>query len=302
MHTSISRPFNKRKIHRLFRHWITAEGPKILWTYTPVTYGLEEYADSTVYHCVDLLGEFPGVSASMIRNQEARLAPHTATAIGSSQVVEQHLIDTGFKNVLHWPNVADVETILNERPTESARDPKRVVFAGNLSRAKVDFKLLRDIVEAGFELHLAGPIAEGGGDATPEVEDLRERGAVYHGLLSLEELSRLYWTCSVGLIPYKLTSYTRGVNPLKTFEYLAAGLGVVSTAVPAVQAVPGHVVVVEDAIDSAAAIEAILSVTNSDAVDSRMEISKMNSWLGRGESARQLVADTFADIDTPGSL
>ncbi|GAA3400860.1 hypothetical protein GCM10011577_40350 [Pseudarthrobacter polychromogenes] len=229
----------------------------------------------------------------MVSVAEDRLAQNTNVAIGSSQVVEQHLVERGFKRVVHWPNVADVETILEQRLPDSARIKNRVVFAGNLSKAKIDFTLFHDVISAGFELHLAGPIAEGGGDATLEIEELVGRGAVYHGLMPLEELSRLYWTCSVGLIPYQLTPYTRGVNPLKTFEYLAAGMAVVSTAVPAVQEIKGHVSIVTGPRDCVARIASLVESAESNNVETRIGIAKKNSWQERGKIARALVERTL---------
>ena len=59
------------------------------------------------------------------------------------------------------------------------------------------------------------------------------------------ELAHLYRQCTVGLIPYVVNDYTQGVSPLKTYEYLAAGLCVVSTGVPSVSPVAGDVVVSE---------------------------------------------------------
>lgn len=295
-HTGPARILNKQKIRTLFQDWIKASGPKILWTYTPLTYGLEEFADATIYHCVDLLGEFPGVSASMIRQEEERLARAETTAIGSSKVVEKHLAGAGFRNVLHWPNVADVEAVVRERPSQIERTADRVVFAGNLSKAKVDFELLNKVVDAGLELHLAGPIAEGGGDATSEVRKLVERGVVYHGLLSIPELSKLYWSSSIGLIPYLLTPYTLGVNPLKTFEYLAAGLGVVSTAVPAVRPIDGHVEVIADTADLSRAITNVRGAENDRVASARLVTAMDHSWSNRGHEARALVTKTVNDV------
>lgn len=295
-HTGLARAINKRRIQRLFDSWIKAPGPKILWTYTPVTYGLDQFADATIYHCVDLLGEFPGVSASMIQREEERLADTGATAIGSSQVVEKHLKSCRFQNVLLWPNVADVEAVVQERPQKLERNANRVVFAGNLSKAKVDFELLRTIVDCGLDLHLAGPIAEGGGDATSEVRDLVDRGAVYHGLLSIPDLSKLYWSSSIGLIPYLLTPYTVGVNPLKTFEYLAAGLGVVSTPVPAVKPMPGHVEVITDRDSVFRAMSNLQGADNYKVAGERLATAMEHSWTNRGYEARALVARTLEDL------
>lgn len=54
----------------------------------------------------------------------------------------------------------------------------------------------------------------------------------YVGAVPLSELPSLMAGLDVGTIPYKVNAYTAGVFPTKFFEYLAAGLPVVSTELP----------------------------------------------------------------------
>lgn len=284
-HVPLTKPFNRAMLRGLYNAWIRHDGPRILWTYSPLTYGFEEYADVTVYHCVDLLGEFPQISATLVSEGEGNLAKNSDLAIASSLAVQEHLHRVGFSQITHWPNVADVSTIKRAQSSSQQRVSGRAVFAGNFSDRKVDFQLLHDLLDKGVDLHLAGPISEGGGSSASLMKELIARGASYHGLLSLDELAKLYWTCSVGLIPYQINSYTRGVNPLKTFEYLAAGLRVVSTAVPAVDAVPGHVNV---ATESAGFVSDVLyngECPSDSELRERRLIAENNSWDLRGKQA-----------------
>lgn len=290
IHSVFTKPLNRALLRRLYRTWISYSGPKVLWTYSPVTYGFEHLADATIYHCVDLLAEFPQISTQLINDGESVLAQIADLAIGSSVAVCEHLDDRGFSTVVHWPNVADVSLIRSQFKSGEGRRPGRAVFAGNFSEKKVDFELLRQLLDSGVELQLAGPIAEGGGKAGALVKDLVKHGAEYHGHLTLAELAKLYWTASVGLIPYEINSYTRGVNPLKTFEYLAAGLHVVSTRIPAVNAVDGHVSV---ALDSQSFVQNVLARTSLPSVGEVAErhlLAEQNSWTLRGIQARSVLS------------
>src|SRR5206468_3725503 len=103
------------------------------------------------------------------------------------------------------------------------------------------------LIQEGVEVKLAGPVAQGGGDAADALSELVALGANYHGMLDLPNLAKLMVSSTVGLIPYELNSYTRGVSPLKVYEYLAAGLHVVSTPIPSVNPMPGHVEVASTA-------------------------------------------------------
>jgi teichuronic acid biosynthesis glycosyltransferase TuaH len=295
-HVGLAARINRPQLHSIVSDWIKQDGPRILWTYTPVTYGLEEIATDVVYHCVDLLGQIEGIPEDLIDTCERHLSHHATVALGTSEVVVKHLHDMGFGDVHLWSNVADTDLIEIARPaTNNERSTRSAVFAGNLSTKKVDFALLTAVVESGVNLHLAGPIAEGGGSAKAEVDALIRSGATYHGLLDPTTLARLYWRCEVGLIPYVLNDYTRGVSPLKTFEYLAAGLSVVSTPVPAVSPIAGHVEVTSSLPAFVAAVQRAFSTTSS-ARATRVEVAKGHSWSTRGQTARGLVRTMMENV------
>lgn len=297
IHVPATKLVNRALLDVFYKAWRSHRGPRILWTYSPVTYGFDKLADITVYHCVDLLGEFPQISSSLVRQGETALAGSTDLAIASSGAVHDHLNNVGFRRVVHWPNVADVALIRSEEGSSSDRVPARAVFAGNFSEKKVDFGLLRGLLDRGVELHLAGPIAEGGGRTGGMVKDLVRDGAVYHGHLSLHDLAKLYWTSSVGLIPYELNSYTRGVNPLKTFEYLAAGLRVVSTAVPAVNPIVDHVYVAKNSSDFVREVVDTSQAPTTNEVAERQAIADQNSWTIRGDQTRKELQMILAGLE-----
>lgn len=292
VHTGLPRLVNRPLLHRSVRDWMDHQGPRVLWTYSPVTYGLERIADTVVYHCVDLLGAVPGISARMIDTNARRLTRSRVTAVGSSAVVVEELLAQGFDSPLLWPNVADVE-LVRDAAANGLRT-ERAVFAGNLSASKVDFALLHRVLDAGIHLDLAGPIAEGGGDSGAAVDRLVAAGAEYHGLLSLAELGSLYHRATVGLIPYLLNAYTVGVNPLKTYEYLAAGLAVVATPVPAVLGVDEDVFVESSDASFVRRVAATIGAPGQDVVDRRVALAERHSWTGRGVEARAVLAQGLA--------
>ncbi|BCW37364.1 hypothetical protein StoSoilA2_34200 [Arthrobacter sp. StoSoilA2] len=96
--------------------------------------------------------------------------------------------------------------------------------------------------------------------------------------------------CKVGLVPYKLTPYTKGVSPLKTYEYLAAGLAVVSTPIPGVAPDAPHVSVSESHRHFVDLVRGQLDLPAVDrVVAARRSLAEQNSWVGRGQEARALV-------------
>lgn len=91
-HTGLARRINRRLLHRALSAWLRHDGPRILWCYSPVDYGLSRFADHAFYHCVDLLGEFPGGipdDSSIRRSARSRRTGGCARpgAVGSSSSI-----------------------------------------------------------------------------------------------------------------------------------------------------------------------------------------------------------------------
>lgn len=290
-HPSAVWALNRRSLHGATREWCrSSDAPRVLWTFSPVTYELEEAADLVVYHCVDLLEHMHRVDSVSLRSGEARLAQLPgAVAIASSHKIRDHLLGQDFKDVLLWENVADTENI---QATASAvrRRPGHAVFAGNLTLQKVNFDLLRWLLgcDATLHLHLAGPLAEGGG-ARPDLTWFEQHPRVVcHGILGPSRLAELLGSCSIGLIPYKRSPYTDGVFPMKVYEYLAAGLAVVSTDLPALADTDG----VDSCVDANTFVRSVQQrapAPTGAEVEARQAIAERHSWSKRGRQIRDLV-------------
>lgn len=286
IHVGFTRYINRRLLYKQVDEWLSCNGPRILLTYTPVTYGLEEYADTAVYHCVDLLGKVDGIPAGLIDANEKRLAEAGVTAIATSSVVADHLESRGFVDPVVWENVADVDVY--EARARDVEERTGAIFAGNLTSSKLDASLLERIVDRGVPLALAGPLSAGTEAGGPIDRLMSKDGVEYLGLLSPDELAVAFSSRAVGLIPYALNEYTRGVSPLKVYEYLASGLSVVSTQLPGVHPADGDVFVV----DSDAFVERVQQlstmVITQEGLDRRLLRASASSWTGRGEQFRQL--------------
>jgi glycosyltransferase involved in cell wall biosynthesis len=112
----------------------------------------------------------------------------------------------------------------------------------------------------------------------------------------------------VGLIPYRVTEETRHASPLKLYEYLAAGLPVVTADVPAVRPFAGLVEIVEDprkelalslSKGTSGLAETLLAVERALATDSpaahaaRRAAVREHSWDARVESLSEMLAEAL---------
>ncbi|MEZ0166479.1 glycosyltransferase [Kineococcus sp. LSe6-4] len=287
-HGGATRPVNTALLHRQVRRWVQHPGPRLLWTFTPFTYGLERLADRTVYHLVDLLHENPGVHRGRLLDAERRLRADLALA--TSPAVREHLHEQGFTTTRLLPNVCDVALFTAAARATTSRGTS-AVFAGTLAPHKLDGGLLLDLARVlGPDLRLVGPLVE---PAAPLWRDLTAAGARILGPLDPPALARELASCAVGLVPYRISPLTRGISPLKTFEYLAAGLPVVSTPLPAVAPVDGAVFV-REAPAFPTQVQALLAQEDPDRPARMTRLADGHDWESRGRRLRALAGELLA--------
>lgn len=93
----------------------------------------------------------------------------------------------------------------------------------------LDFEAIASVARArpGWEIVLVGPVLLGVEDRVLELTSLPN---VFHlPAVSYDRLPGILKQFDLGLIPFRYNELTRGVNPNKLYEYLAAGLPVVTT-------------------------------------------------------------------------
>lgn len=290
LHTSfIIQKINKRLLQRQIKMLASAApSPPVLWTFSPITYGIEKYFSKVVYHSVDLLHTLPHMPARFMLESERNLVENADIIISSSTGVQRHLQSITNKEIVLWENVAD--TSLYAAANTSDRTP-RAVFAGNLTAGKVNFRILRHLADKGIDIVLAGPNAIDGTRASAEINELMEHSNVtYVGNLKPIDLADLLNACTVGLIPYHVNEYTIGVYPMKVYEYLASGLAVVSTDLPSLKMVSDediHVVNESEFVD-----RVVASLPTSKAqIASRKQRASAHSWEKRTAAALEQIHD-----------
>jgi teichuronic acid biosynthesis glycosyltransferase TuaH len=92
----------------------------------------------------------------------------------------------------------------------------------------------------------------------------------------------------VGLVPYTLSEFNRASFPLKTLEYLAAGLPVVSTNLPATRWLDTPLATIaDDHATFVAAVRAAATIPSS--ADERQRFAAAHSWESRAADYLKLV-------------
>lgn len=277
---------NRSLLRRALKSKVKEYGNAVFWTFSPITYGLEQNFKNIVYHSVDLLHAFPGVPAKLLLEKERLLIPQASAVIASSKGVFEHLQLQGAEKVNLWENVAHVELFA---AGTGPRDDS-AIFAGNLTPTKIDFSLLEQIADRGVTLRLAGPIGIDGSVGRDQLDVLLSRPNVHYlGNLGLEQLATEVTRCQVGLIPYLLNEYTQGVYPMKVHEYLSAGLKVVSTKLPSLEGIGVQGLSVVSAEDFCQEVLSGLEEFSEAEASIRAQLSQANSWTARIIQATELL-------------
>ncbi len=275
----------------------------ILWSYVPQAETLIDTLepDLVVYHCVDDIAAQPGIDGPSFRASEARFAARADLVLASAPNLAARL-ETLSGNVLYAPNVADTElfsTALQDGPIDAAvaeLPHPRIVFTGALVTTKLDMGLLFVLAESRREWSfvLVGPT--GPGDPRADMSGLAAQPNIHLlGPRPYEALPEVLRGADAGLIPYALNQLTESIFPMKVYEYLAAGLPVVATALPALADVP-EVATATDAPGIVALLERAMAGDSPERRAARSREAQAHSWEHRLEEIGAAVTDAGAGV------
>ena len=191
------------------------------------------------------------------------------------------------------PNGADVEAMAavdTVRPADDVNLPGPVAgFVGHIS-GRLDLALLAAVADRGVSLLLVGPVPRSSRPAGLEAL-LARPNVLATGVRPFTQLPAYYRHMDVGLTPYADNAFNRASFPLKTLEYLAAGLPVVATDLPANDYLAkGLVRVGADAASFAnQVVEALAGAHAPAQVLERRRAAAEHSWGRRAEQVLELI-------------
>jgi glycosyltransferase involved in cell wall biosynthesis len=273
----------------------------ILWGYVPQAGHLVEVLkpSTVVYHCVDDIAKQRGIDGEAFRAGEAFFLGQADLVLASAPTLRDRLAQR-HDNVRFAPNVADTEQFalaLDHGVTDhaiAALRPPRIVFTGAVVATKLDIELLVGLARRRREwsFALVGPI--GVGDPSTDVSPLAAEPNVHLlGRRRYEDLPGVLRAADIAIVPYAVNDLTRSIFPMKIYEYLSAGLDVVSTPLPSLAGVSG--VRIAAGIDEVeGALASALANDTPELRRQRSELARDHSWTTRLEEIASWLEATCA--------
>ncbi|MGW5363354.1 glycosyltransferase [Actinopolymorpha pittospori] len=176
-------------------------------------------------------------SAAWLAERERRQLQRADTVVVVSSVLAERWRALGAEPYV-VENGCDTGTFADCESSEPAADVPAggyAIYVGNIS-SRLDIEMFEGLAQADVPVVLVGPVA-------PEWQAERFRAltelpqVTWTGPVPYTELPRYYSRARVGLLPYVESAFNSASSPLKAYEYLAAGLPVVASKLPAGAAV-----------------------------------------------------------------
>jgi teichuronic acid biosynthesis glycosyltransferase TuaH len=227
-----------------------------------------------VYDCNDAHADFPGLPHWTRHYQELTLRRADRVIVSARALRDDAVrVRRSEKDVFVIGNGVDhaaFHRALSMRAREPGAKP-RIGYLGAIA-PWLDFDLVIAAASARpeWEFVLVGPVLSGAAPALARLAALPN--VMVRPAVTPDDVPGVLAAFDVGLIPFRLTSLTAGVNPNKLYEYLAAGLPVVSTPFsPEVSAEADLVALARDAEGFVLTCDRLLSARRDDAARVRLE-------------------------------
>jgi glycosyltransferase involved in cell wall biosynthesis len=283
----IARELNRRLLPALVRRATRRLGLErpILWAYVPQAEVLIDALEPSlvVYHCVDDIAAQERIDTASFRAAETRFAARADLVLASAPALAKRMRRIS-SNVMDAPNVADTELFSRALgpgildPAMAALSQPRIVFTGAIVALKLDLPLLAELarLRRSWSFALVGPIGPGEPDtdisALTAEPNIRLLGPRNYG-----ELPDVLRAADAGLIPYVRNALTESIFPMKVYEYLAAGLPVIATPLPALAGI-AEVATAPDAQGIAELLDEALAQDDPKLRAERSRAAAAHSW------------------------
>jgi glycosyltransferase involved in cell wall biosynthesis len=204
----------------------------------------------TVFRVMDMHERFSGWKGRALALAE-KIAARANLTVYSAKDLKFYVDSLGAANSMLVPNGVDLEAFFpgpqaENRPACLAQIPDPIFLYTGMIDSRLDFTLIRTTARRlpDISFVFAGPM-----DRSQAIADMPSN-VYFTGPVPHADLPALMHSAAAGLIPFDVRNRMdaiRGIRPLKLFEYLAAGIPVISARWPEIQELQSPAWFYEDA-------------------------------------------------------
>ena len=253
----------------------------------------------SIYHVVDEYGGYTSQDEKS-RDQLWREEEALLDAVDMSIVVSNALLQKKSgpgRDVFLVENAVDFKAYEARRespdtPADLAAIPRPRLGYGGLIGKRLDLALLVKLAQnrPEWSLVLFGKVDSR--DCRDELDALERMDNVYFlGEKAYDTVPDYILGLDVGLLPYRINMETRNISPLKMYEYLAAGLPVISTRIPAVETYADVIDIRECEAGFEESCERHFSGNRMQDVEARVGVAGRNSWETRTREIWEIISN-----------
>jgi glycosyltransferase involved in cell wall biosynthesis len=313
--TPLFLPFHGSRLVRKINAWfvsryVRSHAKKLgmqkfqMWVILPSAAAMIPYLkpQKVVYYCVDEWSAFSFLDGKVMREMEESLLAQSDLVLVSAGALytnksllnpHTYLVPHGVDSE-HFGRARDPET---EIPQELKALSRPIIGFWGLIHEWIDLELLRYLANAhpDWSVVLVGKV-------NTDCAVLRRIPNIHFlGPRPYSSLPGFAKGFTAAMLPFKINRLTESVNPIKLREYLAAGLPVVSTALPEAKPYAGIVRIASTHEKFVREMEAAVNDTSAMAALARMESVAKDTWRARVEYISSLVAgsDSLSSATVP---
>lgn len=197
------------------------------------------------------------------------------------------------KKVHCLPNAVDLKYFqsINEILPKLKNLPKPIIGFLGILQDRIDIDILLNLAKKNPDksMALAGPLWRN----FPKSKFAEFKNVYFLGPIKHAEIPSLYNGFNVGIIPYKINEFIKSTDPMKFYEYLAAGLPIVSTDVPGAERF-GKLIKVASSPDEFNSLVNEAIKEKKELTPGKLEILKKNTWQGRVQEMLNLIYEKIS--------
>mgnify|MGYP000850498400 CR=1 FL=1 len=174
-------------------------------------------------------------------------------------------------------------------PDDIANIPKPIIGYTGVIASWLDLELIDRLAEkfSDCSIVMVGPLYN--------ISDVPRRPNIHYlGFKPYDQLAAYEQMFDVGIVPFKVTSMVESVNPIKMWEYMAAGLPIVTTNLPEAAKYADVILWSQNEAEFMANIHRALYEDTPERRERRLAVARENSWLVRARLIIEIIEKHLA--------